>query len=213
MLSKLLARRPASAASSSGLDPVALVLDSVPDSNGLRCLVVVFTQAVKSPRKRLLATPVLALSYALFALSYGSPAVLVDLRRRLNSPRLVPLLAKPPRHHQHHDSLQQQQPCPEEDAHGGSEKEGRTAPQTSQVRAAVQRDIPRLYFASKADTMTRIEQVKAHMDEAMRAGFDVRAEIFENTSHVSHAKQEPERYWGAIKALWREASTKVRPRL
>ena len=180
------------------------MLDSVPDSNGLRCLVVVFTQAVKSPIKRLLATPVLALSYALFALSYGSPAVLVDLRRRLNSPRLVPLAKR-------HPHLCQQE---ETQTNNGSEKEGRsTPPQTPQARARVERDIPRLYFASKADTMTRIEQVKAHMDEAVRAGFDVRAEIFENTSHVSHAKQEPERYWGAIKALWREASTKVRPRL
>ena len=78
---------------------------------------------------------------------------------------------------------------------------------------AVQQDIPRLYVASKADTMTRFSQVKAHMDEAVRRGFDVRAEIFENTTHVSHAKQEPERYWAAVMGLWREASTKVRPRL
>lgn len=180
------------AASSSGLDPVALVLDSVPDSNGLRCLVVVFTQAVRNPIKRLLAMPVLALTYALFAVSYGSPAVLVELRRRLNTPRLVPLTGRV--------------------VNDGSEAVDRTTPRTAQARA-VQNDIPRLYLASKVDTMTRIDQVKAHMDEAVRAGFDVRAEIFENTSHVSHAKQEPERYWGAIKELWREASTKVRPRL
>lgn len=188
VLSKLLARRPSTAASSAGLEPVALVLDSVPDSNGLRCMVVVFTQAVRNPLTRLLAVPMLAFFYSLFALAYGSPAVLVDLRRRLNSPRLVPLAKR---------------------VEDGSEKS--SAPESKE--RTVHRDIPRLYIASKADTMTRFSQVEAHMDEAMRKGFDVRAEIFENTTHVSHAKQEPERYWSAVKGLWMEAGTKVRPRL
>lgn len=89
VLSKLLAKRPHTSAR--GLDPVALVLDSVPDSNGLRCMVTVFTQTVKSPLKKVIAIPILAFFYSLFHISYGGPPVLVDLRRRLNSPELVPL--------------------------------------------------------------------------------------------------------------------------
>ncbi|EKM50364.1 uncharacterized protein PHACADRAFT_104693 [Phanerochaete carnosa HHB-10118-sp] len=175
VFSKLLAKRPKTPSGLGGLNPAALVLDSVPDSNGLRCMVVVFTQAVRSPVKRVLAVPILALLYSLFAISYGLSPVLVDLRRRLNSPDLVPLAKRI-----------------------GEERKGRGSTTPGQG------DVPRLYFASKADTMTRFNQVKAHMDEARRLGFDVRAEISENIPHVSHAKVDPEGYWGAIKALWRD---------
>lgn len=181
VLSKLLAKRTSSVSSAAGLDPVALVLDSVPDSNGLRCMVVVFTQAVRNPLKRLLAIPILAFLYTVFAISYGNPPVLKDLRQRLNSPHLVPLSR----------SIQ------------GSEK----AP----AHEAGPRGVPRLYIASKTDTMTRFPQVMSHMEDARRAGIDVRAEVFDHTSHVSHAKMEPVRYWSAIKALWRDASAAQRP--
>lgn len=176
--SKLLTKRPKTPSGLGGLNPVALVLDSVPDSNGLRCMVVVFTHAVRSPFKRILAMPVLAFLYGLFALSYGSPPVLLDLRRRLNSPDLVPLARRIGEKREGHD--------PKSPGQGG---------------------VPRLYFASKTDHMTRFPQVKAHMDEGRRLGFDVRAEIFENSTHVSHAKTDPERYWGAIKTLWKDASS------
>lgn len=179
VFSKLLAKRPKTPSGIGGLDPVALVLDSAPDSNSLRCMVVVFTQTERNPIKRLIAVPILAFLYSLFALSYGSTAVLMDMRQRINSPNLVPLRKRI----------------------GGPRSEGNSA-------AAPQKGgVSRLYFASKADTMTRFTQVKAHMDEARRLGFDVRAEVFENTTHVGHAKADPERYWGAIKALWRDASS------
>ncbi|GJE91071.1 hypothetical protein PsYK624_072190 [Phanerochaete sordida] len=175
--SKLLEKRPKTPSGLGGLNPVALVLDSVPDSNGLRCMVVVFTQFVRSPVKRMLAVPLLAFLYSLFALAYGSPAVLLDLRRRLNSPDLVPLARR----------------IGEERARDPAAPPGEGG-------------LPRLYFASKTDHMTRFAQVKAHMDEGRRLGFDVRGEIFENSTHVSHAKADPERYWGAIRTLWRDAS-------
>jgi hypothetical protein len=181
-LSKLLARRTSSPSSSAGLDPVALVLDSVPDSNGLRCMVVVFTQTVRNPVKRLLAIPILAFFYSVFALTYGNPPVLKDLRQRLNSPLLMP---------QSPTSIK------------GLEENA--APERA-------RGVPRLYFASRLDTMTRFAQVQSHMEAARRAGLDVRAEIFENSSHVSHAKEDPERYWNAIKGFWRDVGSAKAPK-
>lgn len=68
--------------------------------------------------------------------------------------------------------------------------------------------IPRLYLASPADKMTRFAQVQAHMEEAKRAGFDVRAEVFEDSGHVAHARVDPARYWAAINKLWRHASSR-----
>ena len=185
VLSKLLERRANSVSSLAGLDPVALVLDSVPDSNGLRCMVVVFTQAVRNPIKRLLAVPILAFLYSIFAVAYGNPPVLMDLRQRLNAPNFMPLSKSLP----------------------GLEKVSAEAQQGSRTPKGV----PRLYVASKADTMTRFSQVQSHMEAARRAGLHVRAEIFENTSHVSHAKNEPERYWNAIKALWKDTSVAKAP--
>ncbi|KAG5724317.1 Transmembrane protein 53 [Termitomyces sp. T112] len=62
---------------------------------------------------------------------------------------------------------------------------------------------PRLYLCSKADTMVAFHEVEDHMKNAKAAGFkDVRFEVFVNTPHVNHAKFEPERYWGAVKAVW-----------
>ncbi|KAG6813002.1 hypothetical protein H0H93_013548, partial [Arthromyces matolae] len=61
---------------------------------------------------------------------------------------------------------------------------------------------PRLYLASKADNVVAFYEVEGHVESAKKAGFeDVRFEIFEETPHVSHAKFEPERYWGAVKAV------------
>lgn len=198
VLSKLLAKRPHTSAR--GLDPVALVLDSVPDSNGLRCMVTVFTQTVKSPLKKVIAIPILAFFYSLFHISYGGPPVLVDLRRRLNSPELVPLS-------RHVDSQSTSAPV-----HRDSEKKppysgAKTLSPAVPVDDRIPR-IPRLYLASPADKMTRFAQVQAHMEEAKRAGFDVRAEVFEDSGHVAHARVDPARYWAAINKLWRHASSR-----
>ncbi|KAG6853728.1 hypothetical protein C0991_001966 [Blastosporella zonata] len=64
---------------------------------------------------------------------------------------------------------------------------------------------PRLYLCSRNDQVVAFYEVEAHAEDAKKAGFDVRFEAFEDTPHVSHAKYEPERYWGAVKAVWNAA--------
>ncbi|KAG6915815.1 hypothetical protein DXG01_009689 [Tephrocybe rancida] len=62
---------------------------------------------------------------------------------------------------------------------------------------------PRLYLASRKDEVVAFYEVEGHAQDAKAAGFeDVRFEVFEDTPHVSHAKFEPERYWGAVEAAW-----------
>ncbi|KAG6884575.1 hypothetical protein C0993_009906 [Termitomyces sp. T159_Od127] len=65
------------------------------------------------------------------------------------------------------------------------------------------RNTPRLYLCSKVDTMVALYEVEGHAKDAKATGFeDIRFEVFDNTAHVKHAKLEPERYWGAVKAVW-----------
>ncbi|KAG6833115.1 hypothetical protein H0H87_011223 [Tephrocybe sp. NHM501043] len=68
---------------------------------------------------------------------------------------------------------------------------------------------PRLYLCSKKDEVVDFYEVEAHAKEAREVGFDVSFEVFEDTPHVSHAKYEPKRYWGAIKATWDAASQQI----
>jgi hypothetical protein len=67
---------------------------------------------------------------------------------------------------------------------------------------------PRMYVYSKVDKIADPAKIKAHIEEAGRKGFDVRVEIYETTSHVGHARKDPERYWGAVRALWKDVATK-----
>ncbi|KAJ7300725.1 hypothetical protein DFH08DRAFT_907998 [Mycena albidolilacea] len=67
---------------------------------------------------------------------------------------------------------------------------------------------PRMYVYSKVDKIADPAKIKAHIEEAERKGFDVRVEIYETTSHVGHARKDPERYWGAVRALWKDVATK-----
>lgn len=67
---------------------------------------------------------------------------------------------------------------------------------------------PRLYICSDADEITPLQSVLAHAEESKRLGYEVRAEVFEGTPHVSHARTNGERYWTAVEQLWREACTR-----
>ncbi|PSR73809.1 hypothetical protein PHLCEN_2v10379 [Hermanssonia centrifuga] len=89
-LSKVLAKRPGSSRRPPGLGPVALVLDSLPDGDGLRCMIVIYTSQTKNPIAKYAAVPLLAFLYSLFYLSYGNPPVLQEVRQRLNTPNLLP---------------------------------------------------------------------------------------------------------------------------
>ena len=71
------------------------------------------------------------------------------------------------------------------------------------------KEIPRLYLCSKADRIVPVEEVLSHIAQAQNAGFDVRAEIFEDVPHVSGARIHPQRYWGAVDNVWREAVRKA----
>lgn len=64
---------------------------------------------------------------------------------------------------------------------------------------------PRLYFYSDADEMVPASAVEEHIADARQKGLTVHAEKFHGTLHVSHARKDPERYWGAIQSLWAEA--------
>jgi len=63
----------------------------------------------------------------------------------------------------------------------------------------------RVYLYSKADTITLASVVEEHLAEARQRGFDVYEVVFDNSSHVSHAKDFPDQYWSAVLRVWNNA--------
>ena len=167
---------------SSATGPVALILDSLPEGSGLRCMISVYTLGTQQmgPISRAAAIPFLTFIYSLFYLWYGG-AALQEVRTRLNLPSILPGFT----------------PGDTTEARGGVASNHLT---------------PRLYVYSRTDQLTRTEEVQSHIHQASQAGFDVRTEVFEDTPHVAHARIEPKRYWAAVDKLWRDARNKVVPR-
>ena len=66
---------------------------------------------------------------------------------------------------------------------------------------------PRLYIYSSSDKITLHPAIEAHIAQAKQAGLNVMAEKFEGSSHVGHMRKDPERYWEAVKRLWRAATS------
>ncbi|KAH9834519.1 uncharacterized protein C8Q71DRAFT_859509 [Rhodofomes roseus] len=64
---------------------------------------------------------------------------------------------------------------------------------------------PRLYIYSNTDRVTPASEVEAHYEAAVAAGLNAKLERFTKSAHVSHSRADPERYWGAVTALWKEA--------
>lgn len=182
VLSKVLERR---VRLTSSRYPVALVMDSAPEDNSMRCMISAFTSSMRSPVMKVAATPVVAFLYSIFHFSYGT-GVLSELRQRLLSPDLIPFRRSPPRDRDGNTMADAGMPTDEAPMH--------------EVKW-----IPRLYMCSRADQVTSIRPILRHVEQSRRAGFDVRTEIFEKTAHVSHAKGEPQRYWGAVQQLWKDA--------
>lgn len=168
--------------------PAALVLDSAPESNTLRCLIAATTVGMTNPLMKLTAIPLVVLFYSVFRVTYGAVPMLTDVRRHVNSPNLIPAHRNPPKRHD-----------------GTSIDNPKVPASAPSIEREIQW-IPRLYICSKTDEVTAVEPILAHVDEARRAGFDVRSEVYENSPHVSHARIDPERYWGAVQQLWRDAS-------
>jgi hypothetical protein len=69
----------------------------------------------------------------------------------------------------------------------------------------LQRSSPRLYIYSLTDDLVSWQSVESHAKEAGKLFDDVRTERFENSGHVAHMKQDPERYWAAVEGLWNAA--------
>ena len=68
---------------------------------------------------------------------------------------------------------------------------------------------PRLYIYSKKDKMTLSKHVESHIKEATLLGLDVTVEVFQDTPHVMYARQDPDRYWGAVRNVWLRALQQV----
>lgn len=55
---------------------------------------------------------------------------------------------------------------------------------------------------SDADKLVPGRAVSEHAEEARKKGFMVNVEKFDGTPHVNHVRQNPERYWSAVKMAW-----------
>ncbi|KAJ2975707.1 hypothetical protein NUW54_g11685 [Trametes sanguinea] len=65
---------------------------------------------------------------------------------------------------------------------------------------------PRLYLYSSGDTIVPAPGVEQHMNQARSVGFPVHSVHFGQSAHVSHARNDPEKYWNSIKSFWEEAN-------
>ncbi|KAI9068373.1 DUF829-domain-containing protein [Trametes sanguinea] len=65
---------------------------------------------------------------------------------------------------------------------------------------------PRLYLYSSGDTIVPAPGVEQHMNQARSVGFPVHSAHFGKSAHVSHARNDPEKYWNSIKSFWEEAN-------
>ncbi|TRM67077.1 hypothetical protein BD626DRAFT_484692 [Schizophyllum amplum] len=64
----------------------------------------------------------------------------------------------------------------------------------------------RLYVYSRTDELVGWKEVEGHVRKVREAGLRVREMVLDESPHVAHARTDPERYWGAAKALWADAS-------
>ncbi|OBT62296.1 hypothetical protein VE03_09031 [Pseudogymnoascus sp. 23342-1-I1] len=65
--------------------------------------------------------------------------------------------------------------------------------------------VPRTYIYSREDAMVQWRDVEDHMAKAKGLGYEVRAELFEGSQHVSHMPKDSKRYWGIVKSVWKSS--------
>ncbi|KAI0674778.1 hypothetical protein C8Q78DRAFT_1075152 [Trametes maxima] len=65
---------------------------------------------------------------------------------------------------------------------------------------------PRMYLYSSGDRIVPASGVEGHAAGARAAGFPVRMVHFGQSGHVAHARDDPEKYWSAVRSFWEEAS-------
>ncbi|KAA8630641.1 hypothetical protein SMACR_08719 [Sordaria macrospora] len=75
---------------------------------------------------------------------------------------------------------------------------------TSPNKGRAERERGRMYIYSEGDELVNWKDVEGHMDEARQRGVRVRAEKFEGTGHVGHARGAGNdgRYWGCVGSFW-----------
>ncbi|EJF58203.1 hypothetical protein DICSQDRAFT_149239 [Dichomitus squalens LYAD-421 SS1] len=61
---------------------------------------------------------------------------------------------------------------------------------------------PRMYFYSTGDVIVPSTAVEEHAAKARMAGFPVEMINFGKSAHVSHARDNPEKYWEAVRTFW-----------
>ncbi|TCD67589.1 hypothetical protein EIP91_012219 [Steccherinum ochraceum] len=64
---------------------------------------------------------------------------------------------------------------------------------------------PRVYIYGKDDQIIPSYAVEDHIAAARAEKFEVKEEAFRGSSHVAHARKDPDRYWGIVKDAWRDA--------
>ncbi|EJD48502.1 hypothetical protein AURDEDRAFT_150933 [Auricularia subglabra TFB-10046 SS5] len=64
---------------------------------------------------------------------------------------------------------------------------------------------PRTFVYSTADTTVPPEGIEAHIADVKRLGIDVHVERYTDSSHVAHARKDPERYWRVVRETWARA--------
>ncbi|KAF4971460.1 hypothetical protein FSARC_1688 [Fusarium sarcochroum] len=73
----------------------------------------------------------------------------------------------------------------------------------NEAKGKKERELRRTYIYSETDALVGYEDVEARGAEAVELGFNVRMEKFNKGSqHVAHARNDGERYWGAVKSTW-----------
>ncbi|KIY43048.1 hypothetical protein FISHEDRAFT_78895 [Fistulina hepatica ATCC 64428] len=53
--------------------------------------------------------------------------------------------------------------------------------------------------------MTLAKNVERHIQDVKSRGFNVDVESLISSKHVTHARTDPERYWGAVQRVWEKA--------
>ncbi|KAF9481269.1 hypothetical protein BDN70DRAFT_919965 [Pholiota conissans] len=163
---------------------IALVIDSAPGSGDFSSMVKTFAVPFSSSPR--VAKTLLFVPVALLYAAYLVQSVVRGL------PPLMPLLR---------ERLAQPGVVPLRGVQGEKDEDGSRAP-------------PRVYVFSDRDGMVDERDVLAHLREVERKGMVVRRERFVGSGHVEHMKTDPERYWGAVRAVWEEAGkARVRAKL
>lgn len=62
----------------------------------------------------------------------------------------------------------------------------------------------RTYIYSYKDELCPAEEITFHFEKAQDRGFRVRREVWEESGHAAHMKDDPQRYWNIIAGSWED---------